>query len=144
LFGQSKILFRDAAFVMGGECQRHLIKTDINVWMMIHFLGFLGDLVDEINALQKSIKLECPTNGLRAFRPVRDGLQVQLDLFGMQDWHDINYFEVLANQQNQSDEDGQESARRTAMQEKLARTGEENRRRITYFLGKCVPETISY
>ena len=34
-------------------------------------------------------------NGLRAFRPVRNGLQVQLDLFGRQGWHN-DQFQFLA------------------------------------------------
>jgi hypothetical protein len=51
--------------------------------MVIHFLGFPGDSVDKINAFQESLKLKCPKDGLHAFRPVWDGLQVQLDLFVM-------------------------------------------------------------
>jgi hypothetical protein len=31
--------------------------------VVIHFLGFPGNLVDKINAFQESIKLECPNYG---------------------------------------------------------------------------------
>jgi hypothetical protein len=36
---------------MRGELQRHLVKTNINIRMMIDFLSFPGDPVDKINAV---------------------------------------------------------------------------------------------
>jgi hypothetical protein len=66
-----------------GERQCHLIETNVYIRVVIHFLGFSGNPIDKINALQKPLKLKRAKNRLRAFRPVRDGLQVQLDLFGM-------------------------------------------------------------
>src|SRR5665647_3741117 len=71
--GQGEIFFGDSAGIMRGELQRHLVKTNINIRMVIDFLSFPGDPVDKINALQESLKLKCPQNCLSAFRPVRDG-----------------------------------------------------------------------
>ena len=42
---------------MRGELQRHLIKTNVDIRMVIAFLSFPGDLVDEIHAFQESLKL---------------------------------------------------------------------------------------
>jgi hypothetical protein len=36
---------------MRGELQRHLVKTNINIRMVIDFLSFPGDPVDKINAV---------------------------------------------------------------------------------------------
>ena len=68
---------------MRGERQCHLVKTNVYIGMVVHFLGFRGYPVDKINSFQESLKLECPKDGLPAFGPVWDGLQVQLDLFVM-------------------------------------------------------------
>ncbi len=68
---------------MRAELQRHLVKTNIYIRVVIHFLRSLGNLADKINALWESFKLECPKNGLRALRPLWYGLEVQLDFFGM-------------------------------------------------------------
>jgi hypothetical protein len=47
--GEGEILFSDSAFIMRGKGQRHLIKTNIYIGMVIHFLSFRGDPVDKIN-----------------------------------------------------------------------------------------------
>jgi hypothetical protein len=70
----AEILFGDSSFIMRGERQRHLIKTNINIRMMIDFLSFPSDTVDEGDAVQKTLKPKCAANGLRALGPVRDSV----------------------------------------------------------------------
>jgi hypothetical protein len=94
--GKSEIFFGDAAFIVRGERQRHLVITNINVGMMVELLSQFGDAVDEFNAIKESLKLESPKNGLRALRPIRNGFQVKVDLFGGQGWHNIELFLVPA------------------------------------------------
>ena len=67
---------------MRGELQRHLVKPYINIWMVIEPLRSPGDAIDECDAVQESLELECPKNCLRTSGPVRHGLQVKADLFG--------------------------------------------------------------
>ena len=55
--------------------------------MMIDFQGLLGDPPHKINARHEVLKLECADDGLRAFRPVRNGFQVEVGLFCGQGWH---------------------------------------------------------
>jgi hypothetical protein len=45
--GKGEIFFSDSSFIMRGERQRHLVKTNINIGMVIDFLSFPGDPVDE-------------------------------------------------------------------------------------------------
>jgi len=71
--GQDEIFFGDSTFVMRGERQRHLVKTNINIRMMIDFLSAFGDSPHKSDAHQESLKLEGAANGLRAFRPIRNG-----------------------------------------------------------------------
>src|ERR1035437_4742046 len=52
--GEGEIFFGESAFIMRGERQRHLVKTNINIRMVIDFLSFPVDSVDESDALQKS------------------------------------------------------------------------------------------
>jgi hypothetical protein len=61
----------------------------------IFLVGF-DHAVDEFNAIKESLKLESPKNGLRALRPIRNGFQVKVDLFGGQGWHNIELFLVPA------------------------------------------------
>ena len=79
--GEGEIFFGDSAFIVRSERQRHLTKTNVDIRMVIDLLGLPGDPVDKIDAFQKSLKAEGATNGLRAFRPVRQGLQLKTDLF---------------------------------------------------------------
>jgi hypothetical protein len=58
--------------------------------MMIDFLGQFGDAAHKRYAGQESVKLESAANGFRAFRPVRNGLQVKVDFFGGQGRHNNN------------------------------------------------------
>jgi hypothetical protein len=85
--GEDEILFCDASFIVRGEAQRHFVKANINVRMVIDFLSFPGDPVDKVHAPQESLKLERPMNCLRAFRPVRHGFQVESGLFGGEGRH---------------------------------------------------------
>jgi hypothetical protein len=70
--GSGEILFSDPSGIMRGERQRHLFKTNINIWIMIEVLGYTGNAVDEGNTVQESFKIKCAANGLCALRPVRD------------------------------------------------------------------------
>jgi hypothetical protein len=36
---------------MRGERQRHLVKTNVNIWIMIEVLSYTGDAVDEGNSI---------------------------------------------------------------------------------------------
>ncbi len=71
--GEGEIFFGESAFIMRGEFQCHPVETDVDIRMVIDFLGFPGDPIDKIHAFQESRKLEGPTNGSRAFRPVWNG-----------------------------------------------------------------------
>lgn len=74
---------------MRGERQRHLVKTNINIRMVVELLRSLGDPVDESDAYQEVRKLKGAADGLRAVRPSGNGFQVPGDLFGGQGWHDF-------------------------------------------------------
>jgi hypothetical protein len=63
-----------------GQCRR--VKANINIRMVMAFLSFPGDPVDKSDAFQESLKLKCANNRFSAFRPVRDGFQVNTNLFG--------------------------------------------------------------
>src|ERR1035437_8069279 len=49
--GQGEIFSGNSSRIMRGELQRHLVKTNINIRMMIDFLSFPGNPVDKINAV---------------------------------------------------------------------------------------------
>ena len=72
---------------MRGQRQRHLVKANINIRLMIDFQGLFGDSPHKINARHESYKFKCAANGLRAFRPIRNGFQLKIDFFGGQGWH---------------------------------------------------------
>ena len=67
LLGQREVLCGDSAFIMRGELQRHFVKTNINIGMVIEFLRFLGDAINEGDAAQESVKLKGPDDELRSF-----------------------------------------------------------------------------
>ena len=50
LTGKGEIYFGESTFVMRGERQRHLVKTDINIRVVVNFLRPLGDPIDESDA----------------------------------------------------------------------------------------------
>jgi len=50
LAGKGDIFSGDPPFIMSGELQCHLIKTNIDVRMVIEFLSPPGDPVDKIDA----------------------------------------------------------------------------------------------
>jgi hypothetical protein len=82
LSGKRKIFFGDSPFIMRGQLQRNLIKANVNVRMVIAFLGFPGDPFDKGDAFQEPLKFVGPKNRLSAFRPVRNGFQVKTEMFG--------------------------------------------------------------
>lgn len=90
LAGEGEILFGDSPFIMRGERQRHLVKTDVNVRMMIVFLSLFGDPPHKGDAGHESIKLKSAADGFRAFRPIRHGFQAEVNVFGGQGWHNGN------------------------------------------------------
>ena len=67
---------------MRSERQRHLVKLNINFWIMIDFLRITRDLIDESKTVYKSIKIICAANSFCPLRPVRDSIKASLDLFG--------------------------------------------------------------
>lgn len=72
---------------MRAELQRHLVKSNINIRMVVGILSFFGDLIDKLDAFQESIKLECPAKGLIVLRPARDFFKEEIELFGGEGWH---------------------------------------------------------
>jgi hypothetical protein len=48
--GKGEIFSGDSSFIVGGELQRHLVKTNVDVGMVIDFLSFPGDPIDKIDA----------------------------------------------------------------------------------------------
>jgi hypothetical protein len=48
--------------------------------------------------VQKSFKFECAANDVRALRPIRNGFQLKIDLFSVQDWHNFNLTVVCGPQ----------------------------------------------
>ena len=74
---------------MRGERQRHLVKTDVNIGVMIDFLSLFGDSTHKGYARHEIVKLERAANGFRAFRPIRNGRQVKVYFFGGQGWHNF-------------------------------------------------------
>ena len=48
--GKGKILFGDSSFIMRGELQGHLVKTNVDIRMVIDSLSFPGDPVDKVDA----------------------------------------------------------------------------------------------
>ena len=87
--GKQEIFFGYSSLIMSGEHQRHLVITNVNIRMMIHFQCLFGNPAHEIYAHRELLKLECATDGLHAFGPIRNRFQVKADLFCGQGWHDI-------------------------------------------------------
>ena len=79
---------------MRGKRQRHLVKTDVNIRMVIDFQGLFGDPTHKIYARHEFIKLECAANGLRSRRPIRNRFQLKGDLFSGQGWHNSKFILV--------------------------------------------------
>jgi hypothetical protein len=72
--GEQKILFGDAAFIMRGELQRHLVEANVYFRMVVQLLRLLGDMIDEGNALPEAVELESAANDPRVVRPIGDSL----------------------------------------------------------------------
>ncbi len=49
--GKGKIFFRNSPLIMRGKSQRYLVKANINIRMVLAFLGFPGNPVNKSNAL---------------------------------------------------------------------------------------------
>ena len=92
--GKEEIFFGDSSFIMRGERQFHLVKTNINIRMMIDFLSSFGDSTHKGYARHEIVKLERAANGFRAFRPIRNGRQVKVCFFGRQGWHNFKFIFV--------------------------------------------------
>ena len=60
--GKREILFGDSSLAMRSERQRHIIKLNINFWIMIDFLCIPRDVIDESETVHKSIKMICAAN----------------------------------------------------------------------------------
>jgi hypothetical protein len=48
--GKDEIFFCYSSFIIHGELQSHLVKTNIDIRMVIAFLSFPGDPVDKLDA----------------------------------------------------------------------------------------------
>ena len=51
-----KIFFRNPSFVMCRNRQRHLVKANVDIRMVMAFLSFPGDSVDKSDGFQKPLK----------------------------------------------------------------------------------------
>ena len=51
LAGNGEIFFSDSAFIMRGKHQRHLVKSNIYIWMVVHFFSIRGDMIDKSDAV---------------------------------------------------------------------------------------------
>ena len=60
--GQGEIFLGDSPFIVRGEPQCHLVEADVDVRMVVDFLGFPGNPVHESDTVQESFELECPKN----------------------------------------------------------------------------------
>jgi uncharacterized LabA/DUF88 family protein len=49
--GQGEIFFSDSSFIMRRELQRHLVKPNVDIRMVIDSLSFPGDPIDKGDAL---------------------------------------------------------------------------------------------
>jgi len=58
---------------MRGKRQRHPVKTNIYIGMVVHFFGIHGDTIDKSDAAYEPRKIKSAANGLLTLRPVRDG-----------------------------------------------------------------------
>ena len=56
--GEGEVFFGEAALVMRAELQGHLVEADINVRMVIGFLGLLCHPVNKRNCVRESCELE--------------------------------------------------------------------------------------
>jgi hypothetical protein len=54
---QLEIVLGEATLGMCGENQGHLVPTDIDIWMVIHELGFMPDLIHEVQGRDKVSQL---------------------------------------------------------------------------------------
>ena len=48
--GKGEILVGDSSFIMRGERQRHLVKTYVDIRVVIDFLSLPGDPIDKVDA----------------------------------------------------------------------------------------------
>src|SRR6478736_1334425 len=87
--GEGEVLFRQAAGIVRGENERHLVPADINVGMMPGFLRELGDGGDELDGRRKIFEDERPRDGFAALAPIGNSRERGLDLGGIQFGHDI-------------------------------------------------------
>ncbi len=69
----------DAAFTVGGECEGHFAPADVDVWMVIGFLGFQCHAGDKPHRLTEVGELVCATNPLSVAAPGRVGLDECID-----------------------------------------------------------------
>jgi len=58
--------------------------------MMVQLLRARCNAAHEGNSIQETFELESAANSFCAFRPFRDGFQLKLDLFGVQEGHNFN------------------------------------------------------
>ncbi len=56
--GKEEIFFSYSSFIMGGKRQCHLVKTYINIRLMIDFESLFGDSAHKINARHESFNLK--------------------------------------------------------------------------------------
>ena len=80
LLGDLEVEVGEAAFAVGGKPERHLAVADVDVGMMVVFLGDLGDAVDELDGLGKVIELENAFNMLFVVVPVGQFLEPRFDI----------------------------------------------------------------
>jgi hypothetical protein len=86
---QLEIVVGETARGMGGENQGHLVPADVDVWMVIHQLRLMSDLIHEVQGRDKVRELirrgDCRVIALGA-APVRKSSQLLGHLGISQQW----------------------------------------------------------
>jgi len=63
------------------EGQSHFIVAYIDIGVVIGFLCFSGDLIDEVDAPDEILEFKGALNRFGALRPLGDAFQIETDLF---------------------------------------------------------------
>src|SRR4249920_934681 len=86
---QLEVVVGEAALGMGGENQRHLVPTNVDVWMVVHQLGLMPDLIHKVQGRNEVGQLKRRGNRrLIAFgtTPVRQSRQLPGHFGICQEW----------------------------------------------------------
>ena len=83
-FREVEIHLGEAALAVSGKDEADFVKADVDVGMVLHFTGELGDAVHEIDGLIKVVELDRSLDGLALEFPFRKVFERGFDLFGIE------------------------------------------------------------